>query len=133
MPLSSETLDLIDRASNIPYGLQFVESAPPDCVASTLGVSPEAVMRARSLLSDAAGRLEFAQELERAARRRESGPPGPKPARGPEELIREAEADPLGISFLVEAPLETVAIHLKAHPFVVLGARALLERRGRGT
>ena len=130
-PLSPEMADLIERAAELPHGLVFIEFAPLECAARTLEVLPEVLERAREALDEPADRALLTREYQRAVERRGSSPPSaPSPVHGPEDLIREAEKGPCGVQFVLCAPLETVAVTYAVHPFVVLGARELLKRRG---
>lgn len=139
-PLAPELDELIERAAALPHGLVFLESAPPECVSYTLGVSRDVVGRVRDGLETPATReliaSAFRRAVERLAARSASATgdlaplPGSPPPHGPAELIRAAETNPRGIQFLLCAPLETVAVSFGVHPFVVLGARELLGRRG---
>lgn len=140
--LSVEMCDLVRRAAAHPHGLGFVHQADLDSVAVILGVHPFVVAEARSLLETPEGRavlieefrearahLEEEQGSEPASRSRTPEPP--PAAKSVRALIREASVHPLGLSFLVEAPFETVALTLRAHPFVVVQARAVLDRRAK--
>ena len=128
-----EIRDLLDRCAGFRRGLAFLHRAPPECVASALGVPVSLVERARARLERGPERVALLQEYARARDRRPA-PVAPRafaPAnRGPEDVVREAEAHPLGVQFLLCAPFETAAIAFGVHPDVVLEARELLARRG---
>ncbi|MEZ4648270.1 MAG: hypothetical protein R3E97_05675 [Candidatus Eisenbacteria bacterium] len=49
----------------------------------------------------------------------------------PEELIEAAKRHPLGLSFLLDAPFETVSVTFQVCPNVVFAARELLQKAGR--
>jgi hypothetical protein len=132
--------DLMQRSACIPYGLSLVESGMPPCVSEMLGVSAGLVLRARAALADPAARPALVGEYDDAVRRREADPEafcrqcaaeGRVPTPGcPLALIREAEARPAGLEALRSTALEVAAISFGVHPFVVLGAREWLARRG---
>jgi hypothetical protein len=132
--------DLMHRSACIPYGLSLVESGMPPCVSEMLGVSAELVLRARAALADPASRPGLVGEYERTVSRRESDPEafcrqcaadGRVPTPGcPLALVREAEARPGGLETLRATALEVAAISFGVHPFVILGARDWLSRRG---
>jgi hypothetical protein len=145
-PLSRDCRDLVERAAGLPHGFAFLEYAPIESVASALGVTAAQVEHLRACLADPAGRAALHREFERATAERRTAPAadqtpmtaaaagdataGAPARRGPEEIIDEATRHPLGLGFLVGAPLETVAVTFSIHPFVVLAARELLARRG---
>lgn len=132
--ITPEVLELLERSTAIPRGLAFVRRAPLDSVAVTLGVHPRVVEHACDCLDHAEARKMmirfFANALER---RRSRMPPSPlkqEEAGDPEQLLAAAEAHPLGLEFLAEAPFETAAVIFGVHPFLVLRARELLSTRG---
>jgi hypothetical protein len=134
--------DLMQRAACLPYGLSLVEFGLPPCIAETLGVGAELVLRARAALADPAARPALAGEYEAAAARREHDPEaycrqceadGRFPTPGcPLALIREAEARPSGLETLRTTALDVAATSFAVHPFVILGAREWLARRSAG-
>lgn len=140
-PLAPEVENLLERAASLPRGLAFLHLAPLESVAIALGVDARLVERVRRQLEDPADRRVVIEAFQGAVLRWQRGPrPDCFPMRtlpvdaqapmSPEELIRAAEGHYLGLSFLVEAPLETVAVTFGVHPLAVLEARGLLERRG---
>ena len=128
--------DVLDRAAGIPRGLAFLHLAPLESVAIALAVDAHAVAEVRALLDDPATHARVIEAFKEAVAHRPPGPPPVRrcapqpPAPGPRDLVRAAEAHPLGIPFLMDAPLEAVAVTFRASPFVVLEARALLEKSG---
>lgn len=133
--LSPELRELIGRVAEYPHGLGFLNQADLETVAVTLEVHPFVVAEARRLLATREGRAAVIAEV---GRQRAAGPPSETTARAPatparpmgvKELLRRAQGHPLGLSFVTGAPFETVAVTFRAHPFVVLQARTLLERR----
>jgi hypothetical protein len=135
LPLTAEVRGLVARSAGLRRGLAFVHRAPPECVASALGVTVRLVEYARACLERGPERVLLIQEYAGARDRRRRQPPGsvarpPPPRRGPDDLARDAERHPLGVQFLLCAPFETVAITFGVHPDVVLAARDLLAARG---
>ena len=132
--VTPEILELLERSTAIPRGLAFVHCAPLDSVAVTLGVHPHVVEHACDCLDHAEARAMmirfFARALERRRSRMPPAPPREEAPADPEQLIRTAEAHPLGLEFLLHAPFETAALMFGVHPFVVLGARERLAERG---
>jgi hypothetical protein len=136
----SRVRDLMRRAACLPYGLSLVEFGWLPCVAVMLGVSDEAVARAHAALADPAVRPALVREYEEAVRSRDADPgafcrqceaEGRTQTPGcPLALIREAEARPSGLDTLRSTDLEVAATAFRVHPFVVLGAREWLARRG---
>jgi hypothetical protein len=133
--LAPEILDLLEKSAAVPHGLAFVHCAPRECVATALGVHPDAVEATCECL-DAEPRAAVIREYTRAVERRRTQPPPPprtpsvRVQRGPDDVIEAAENHSLGLSFLMGAPLETAAIMFAAHPDVVSEARERLSRRG---
>lgn len=131
--------DLMRRAACLPYGLPLVEFGMPPCVAETLGVGADLVLRARAALADPELRPRLVGEYEHTVSRREEDPEafcrqcaadGRTPAPGcPLALIREAEARPEGLETLRSTEVGVAATSFRVHPFVVLGAREWLARR----
>jgi hypothetical protein len=131
--------DLAERVAAYPHGLGFLHLAPLETAAVTLGVSAYVADQARSMLRTPEGRATLIAEV-RAAKGRasdstrpadviESAAPeqaAPETAASVEELVQRALEHPLGIRFLLDGPMETVAITLRAHVFLVLEARDLL-------
>lgn len=136
----SDLCDLMRRAACLPYGLSLVEFGLSASVADILGASAETVARARAALADASVRPALVDEYEHTARRRDEDPEafcrqcaaeGRVPTPGcPLALIREAEVRPSGLEALHSASLEAAAVSFHVHPFVILGAREWLARRG---
>ena len=138
--LPRELLDLAQRVAAYPHGLGFLHLAPLETIAITLGVSAYVADQARSMLMTPEGRATLIAEV-RAAKGRTSGstrhsnviepvapePATPETATSLEELVQRALEHPLGIRFLLDGPMETVAITLRAHVFLVLEARDMLE------
>ena len=139
-PFAPEIENLLDRAASLPHGLDWLHRAPLEAVSIALRVDARLVEGVRRLLDDPGAHGLVVTGYRRAAARwrREprpecfaagAPPPRPPPALGPEALLRAAEGHPLGLPFLADGPLETVAVTIGVHPFVVLEARALLRRR----
>jgi hypothetical protein len=127
--------ELIARVASHPHGLGFLHLAPLDSIAITLGVDPYVAAQARALLDSHEGRDLLIAEV-RKARAQGVERPGPIPHPAPplqensedvEDLIRRAQDHPLGLRFLMRAPVESVAVTLHAHAFQVLAARDLLH------
>jgi hypothetical protein len=138
-PLPPELRELVERVSIVPRSLGFLHRAPIDTIAIVLGVDPFVVDRARTMLETPEGRRLLITELRKARSRPpvlaprpvETSRCAPPPAETVEELIHRAEEHPLGLRFLMDAPLETVAITMGSHVFLVAEARAFLqEKRG---
>ena len=133
-PMPPELADLIQRVARHPHGLGFLHQAYVDSVAVTLGVHPFVVDAARAYLETRPGRLDLI-ELVRLELKRPpastSHEPGDAPScqREVEGLIREAENDSRGVDDLDHAPLEEVAERFGVHPYLVLRARGVLERK----
>jgi hypothetical protein len=136
--LSEELRDLIHRVAAHPHGLGFLHLAPLESVAVTLGVRPSVAGEARRWLETPEGRARLIAEVGRARR---EGVQVPLPAAhtvpsraaaSVEEVIERARRHPLGVRFLLRAPLESVAVTLEAHPFLVLRARSALHARAPG-
>ncbi|MEW5982341.1 MAG: hypothetical protein AB1806_08205 [Acidobacteriota bacterium] len=139
----SDIRDLVQRAACLPYGLSLVEFGLPACAGEILGVPAETIARARAALADSSSRAALVAEYESAVRHRAQDPEAScrwciqerrMPASGcPLALLQEAETRPSGLDELRSASLEAAAVSFRVHPFVILGARELLARRGRGT
>lgn len=157
--LTAELAELVESGARLGHDLDFVRHAPLETVATLLGVHAHAVDRARECLGDPVRRERLVAEYARASER--PGPPSsrqdgagehvgaglpgdvraPAPAsvrpialrgRAALDVIGSAEQHPLGVQFLLCAPLETVAISFGVHPDVVTDARDELARRGIG-
>jgi hypothetical protein len=156
-PLSPELRHLIDQVAAYPHGLAFLHLASLESVAVTLRVDARVADQARTMLDTPEGRALLITQVREARRREQKAAPGvatsqspvPSPGAVPvstsskvpaaqqvtfpaasvEELIRRIEAHPLGLRFLVEAPLESVAITFRSHAFLVWQARELVEQR----
>lgn len=150
-PLSASLRDLVERVASHPHGLGFLHLAPLESVAVTLGVSLRVADEARQLMETPSGRARMIAEVRRARREGAKGPAAAVGgagsglssavgvsdtavaalAKSAEELVERARRHPLGVRFLLRAPLDSVAITLQAHPFLVLHTRRMLHRRGR--
>lgn len=134
--LTPEVLELIARSTALRRGLAFVNNAPIDSVAVALGVHAHAVDRARDCLERTDARKLVLREYSRALEQRRSAPPPPLSPRNmpaphaPDDVIQKAYEHPLGVQFLLCAPLETAAITFAVHPDVVSEARGRLAQRG---
>ncbi len=134
--LTPELALLIERSAEFSQikgpGLAFVERAPVESVAVTLGVHPMTVDRARDCMGVPKMRESIVRHFELAAERhRTSPPPPPDPvvAETPRsDLLRDAERHPYGLEFLLRAPIDAVAISFGVHPEEVMAARAKLSR-----
>lgn len=135
--LPTDLSELIDRLALLPRGLAFLHLASLDTIAIVLGLDPRVVDRARDMLKTEDGRARMIEEFRKAKARapevRADWHPKPPPAMRPidsvEGLIRHAEEHPLGLRFLMDAPLETAAIMFHAHAFLVSEAREVLRTR----
>lgn len=131
--LEPELRALVERSAALPRGLAFVRRGPVECVAAALGAHPRLVERLRRSLEEpeqralAIAAFSRARGAPRTSLERE---PGLSPVCDPARLAAEAERHPLGIQFLLCAPLENAAIAFGAHPEVVAGARRILAARG---
>jgi hypothetical protein len=137
-PLTPEVTDAIDRIARLPDGLRFLRMTPATCVSATLGARLDVVLEVQRALEapTTAGAIEaaHADALERWRRNPDAPLPAPLPG-APQpcctaELIARAEAQADGLDFLLDATLESVAIHFGVHPIVVEAAREVLARRG---
>jgi hypothetical protein len=134
--LTPELRDLIHRVAAHPHGLGFLHRASLESVATTLCVDAHVADQARQWMETSEGRARLIEAL-REARGETMPPPPPEPpedlhlSRTIDELVERARGHPLGISFLMRAPLESVAVTLQAHPFLVLRAREQLHARAR--
>jgi hypothetical protein len=137
-----EVLHLMRNVACLPHGLALVEFGARDTVATMLAVAPGVVDEARGALADPGRRQALLDAYESAAALRtrdfegfcehcpaRAGDPAPW---CPLALLREAEQRPAGLELLTSAALETAATLFAVHPFVVLGAREILDRRNRG-
>lgn len=133
--LTTELAELVLRGARSGHEFAFLARAPLETVATSLGVHAHAVDRAREHLRDPARRDRLEREFVRAS---QFPPPAADAAGGDgekaspsdhEELIAASERHPLGVDFLVRAPLETAAIAFGVHPDVVSAARARLAAR----
>jgi len=126
-----ELEDVLARGAQSGQGLAFIAEAPVEAVATSLGVHAHSVDRARDCLEDPARRARAVRELERLS----TIPPPPEPTTmrppaAPRDIIEEAENHPLGVQFLLCAPLETAAISFGVHPDAIDEARERLAARG---
>ncbi len=138
--LPGELRDLIVRVAAHPHGLGFLHQAWLESVAVTLGVHPFVVEAAREYLETPEGRALLIEEV-RIERERlrafpaamagssRAIPPEPPQIDGIDDLLAASERHPLGRGFLLNGPLETVAVTLGVHPFLVIRARGALRRR----
>ncbi len=138
-PLSPEMTRLVEKVARWPHGLGFLSRGDLECVAVSLGVHPFVVAEAREKLRDEAGRAKLIREVRLERERLKAGgsanveeeilPAEEPPARicEAEELIRVAWNHQLGSEFLINAPVETVAVTFEVHPRTVLRAREILE------
>ncbi len=127
--LTPEIALLIERSAELRRGLAFVNRAPVESVAVTLGVHPTTVDRARDCLAAPELRPSVIREFQRAVTRRSSAPPPPPaPAREEPDVLRDALRHPRGLEFVLRAPIETVAISFGVHPEDVVAARDELSR-----
>lgn len=131
--LTTELAELIESGARLGHGLGFVRQAPLETVATLLGVHARTVDRARECLGDPALRDRLVAAYARASER--PAPPSSVPSSSRSgsallDVIGGAEQHPLGVQFLLCAPLETVAISFGVHPDVVGAARGELARRG---
>jgi len=138
-PLSPEMARLVTKVASWPHGLGFLSRGDLECVAVSLGLHPFVVAEAREALRDEAGRARLIREVRLERERLKAGgseeteEETPPAARGQEkiceaeELIRVAWNHELGSEFLINAPVETVAVTFEVHPRTVLRAREILE------
>jgi hypothetical protein len=130
--LDPATQDLVRRAARLADGLAFLERGHLECVAVLLGVTPQAVERARHVLADPLARA-AAEEAHRSARARPQAaapPASPAAPRTAEALVREAERRDGGVALLATSAAECAAVVFGVTPALVAEARALLARRG---
>jgi hypothetical protein len=139
-PLPPELSELAARLASEPHGLALLRGADLECVAVKLGVHPLAVLAAREQLATREGRIRLAEGIRQARirnreerRHRREVPQPPAPPREPEGLIEAARRHRLGLPFLLDAPLETVAVTFRVHPRLVLQARTLLRQTEPGS
>jgi hypothetical protein len=128
-------IDLAERVAAYPHGLGFLHLATLETAAVVLGVSAYIADQARSMLMTPEGRAALIAEVRAAKARASDSAPSPDiiepvtrgTATSVEELVQRALEHPLGIRFLLDGPMETVAITLRAHVFLVLEARDMLQ------
>ena len=136
--LSVEMEELISRLAATPRGLAFLHLGDPEWVATQLGVHPFVVVEAKECLETPDGRKRLIEKV-RQARAAEGGrrpspleklvvPARPTPPHRAGELIRAAEQHENGLTFLVEASPEVVAVTFQVHPDLVFRARDVLKR-----
>lgn len=129
-----ELAELVARGARLGHGLAFVRGAPLETVATSLGVHARVVDHARECLEIPERHAHIVRAYARASERPpqlEPRPSSPPPsASRPADVIDQAEQHPLGVQFLLCAPLETVAISFGVHPDLVSAARAHLADRG---
>jgi hypothetical protein len=131
--LTAELVELIAKGAHLGHDLAFVRGAPLETVATFLGVHAHVVDHARDCLEDPDRRERIMREYVRASERPPAPVPStsrPPPPNEPTDVIGHAERHPLGVQFLLCAPLETVAISFGIHPDLVSEARAHLASRG---
>jgi hypothetical protein len=134
-PPDREVLEVVRAAAALRRGLALLHRAPVECASILLRVDVRLVERARSALEQPSTREALLKAFVGAAGRAgvvaaASGVGvAPRP-RDAEELIRHAERRAGGLPLLRSAALEPAAVAFGVRPDVVLGARALLERRG---
>ena len=125
--------DLIVQLARHHRGLAVLHQTDLECAAVTLGVDALVVAQARQALATAEGRAQLIAAVRRAhdeihATPCCAAPARPRPPRTARELVRAAFEHRLGLEFLREGYLESVAVIFRVHPNRVLRARALLER-----
>ena len=141
-PLSSEMQRLVDKVAAWPHGLGFLHQGDLECIAVSLGVHPFVVAEARADLDSEEGRARLIREVRIAREKRTADglseedaplpcPEAPRKISDVEELIRAVSSHELGPRFLMNAPVETIAVTFEVHPRTVLRAREILERTGR--
>lgn len=129
--------DLVVQLARHRRGLAFLHLADLECAAVTLGVDARLVARAREALATPDGRADLIAAVRRARAEADlagpsttpaAAPVEPRPPRSARELVRSAAEHSLGLEFLRDGFLESVAVIFHVHPKLVLRARALLER-----
>jgi len=126
--------DLILQLARHHRGLALLHQADLECAAVTLGVDALVVARARQVLETPEGRAQLIAAVRRAHDELHDAPccaeaaERPSPPRTASALVRAATQHQLGLDFLREGYLESVAVVFRVHPNHVLRARALLER-----
>jgi hypothetical protein len=125
--------DLVLQLARHHRGLALLHLADLECAAVTLGVDALIIAQARQVLETPEGRAQLLAAVHRAHDEIHdapccAAPARPSPPRTARELVRAAAEHPLGLEFLREGYLESVAVIFRVHPNRVLRARALLER-----
>jgi len=125
--------DLILQLARHHRGLALLHQADLECAAVTLGVDALVVARARQVLATPEGRAQLIAAVRRAHDALHDVPcreaaEKPCPPRTASALVRAATQHELGLDFLREGYLESVAVMFRVHPNRVVRARALLER-----
>ncbi len=136
LQLSADHQQLFDAVVAQPSGVELLRRGHLESVSVLFGARPALVDEVRGWLGSKPQRKLLAEGLLRARSRRPAAaqpapaaPPAsaaaPAPAT-PEELLRAALEVPGGDEFLMEAPLETVAIVFGVRPALVARARERL-------
>lgn len=132
MQLSTDHQRLFDAVVSTPSGVELLKKGHLESVSALFGARPAVVDEVRGWLGTRAQRKLVAEALLRARNRKPSKTapaPAPAPPPAPETaraLVQAAREVPGGDEFLLEAPLETVAIVFGVRPDLVAKARELL-------
>jgi len=126
MTLPSHVVELLEHAARHPDGGLPLLDAQLECCASLYQVHPTLVESARRACESREARAEAEAILSRHLTPVEI-PPAPAPTpRDVEAVIAAAAALPHGLDLLAHGPVETAAVLLGAHPFVIEEARRTL-------
>ena len=128
MTLPIEVVELLKRAASHPEGAGALLEGNLESAASLYQVHPTRVEQVRGWLSN--GPASLRRESEEIIGGTAPGrlPAAPSPAwKTVEQVIAEARALADGLELLANAPVETAATLLSAHPFVIDEARAQLD------
>ena len=132
--LPVELVKLLEAAACHPEGESALFEGHLESVAALYQVHPQTVEELRAAIAQPAAQAQAARIVERA-RLNPAPAPTPEPARATtchQTLIARASALPHGLELLRRGPIETAAMQLESHPFVVEQARLHLAARPNG-
>ena len=122
--LSTEVVEVLERAAAHPDGGEALLTGQVAAVAALYQLHPEKVEAVRAHVALPGKRLQADAILERP--RVQTVPAAPAPRADAASLIASASRSPAALDFLARAPLDTAAVVLGVHPFVVEQARVQL-------
>jgi hypothetical protein len=135
VPLPLDVVKLLEAAASHPEGDAALFEGHLESVAALYQAHPHTLERLRALVAEPAGKLEVARILAQA-RLNPAAPQSVAEALtaliDPAAVITKASAMPNGLELLTHGPIETAAMQLGTHPFVVEEARQHLAARSAG-